>query len=157
MDQTKHIVKLIFFCFVLPSDVSRSTFRNIVSFTKGRRQWEEPKVCVTSIPFISDSEVRCQCLARNIWKWRTTEMIFISSLTFSYITNHRHKALSFEGAFAKFRKATISFVMSFQLSICPSVRMEELGSPPDRFSWNLVFEHSSKICREYSSFIRTWH
>ena len=32
------------------------------------------------------------------------------------------------GAFAKLRKATISFIMSIRLSVCPSVRTEQLGS-----------------------------
>jgi hypothetical protein len=31
-------------------------------------------------------------------------------------------------AFAKLRKATITFVISVCLSVCPSVRMEQLGS-----------------------------
>jgi len=34
----------------------------------------------------------------------------------------------FLGAFAKSRKATISFVMSIRLSVCPSFCMELLGS-----------------------------
>ena len=45
--------------------------------------------------------------------------------------------MTFLGAFAKFRKATISFVISVRLSlrpsappsVRPSVRMEQLGSP----------------------------
>jgi len=35
-------------------------------------------------------------------------------------------------AFAKLRKATISFVMSVCLSVRPSVRMEHLSSPTGR-------------------------
>jgi len=38
------------------------------------------------------------------------------------------------GAFAKLRKATISFVMSVRLSLCPSIRMEQLGFHWDIFS-----------------------
>jgi len=46
------------------------------------------------------------------------------------------------GAFTKLRKATISFVLSVCLSPLGIVRL-----PLDRFSWNLVFENFSKICR----------
>jgi len=52
----------------------------------------------------------------------------------------------FSGAFAKLRKATISFVMSVR----PPYGKSRL--PPDRFSLNLIFEGFSKICRENSSF-----
>jgi hypothetical protein len=37
-------------------------------------------------------------------------------------------ALSFLGAFAKLRKATINFVISFCPAVCPSARMEQLDS-----------------------------
>jgi len=54
------------------------------------------------------------------------------------------------GTFVKFRKTTNSFVMSVR----PSVRPDKTTRLPlDRFSWNLIFENSSKICRENSSFI----
>jgi hypothetical protein len=39
----------------------------------------------------------------------------------------------FFGTFAKLRKTTISFVMSAHLSVCPSVRMEQLGSHWTKF------------------------
>ena len=52
------------------------------------------------------------------------------------------------GAFAKFRKATISFVVS----VCPSVRMEQTRLPLDGLLWNLIYEHFSKICRKNSIF-----
>ena len=43
------------------------------------------------------------------------------------------------------------------LSVCPSVRPYVTTLfPLDGFSWNLVFEDFSKICREYSSFINIW-
>ena len=51
----------------------------------------------------------------------------------------------FIGTFAKLRKSTISFVMSVRPHL-----------PLDGFSWNLIFEYFSKICRENSSFIKTW-
>ena len=51
------------------------------------------------------------------------------------------------GAFAKLRKGIISSVMSVRPSARP------LGTarlPLDRFSWNLISEYFSKICREIS-------
>jgi hypothetical protein len=56
------------------------------------------------------------------------------------------------GAFAKLRKATISFVVSVRPSVCPhgTTRL-----PLDGFSWNLMSEYFffSKFCRKNSSFI----
>ena len=46
--------------------------------------------------------------------------------------------------FAKFRNATVSFVMFVRPSVCP------LGTtrlPLDGFSWNLIFECFLKVCR----------
>jgi hypothetical protein len=57
------------------------------------------------------------------------------------------------GAFAKLRKATISFVMSVRLSIRPH-RTPRL--PLDGFSWNFLFEYFSKICWQNSSVIKMW-
>ena len=54
--------------------------------------------------------------------------------------------LVFWGATAKLRKATISFIISVGLSVRPSVRIEQPGSHWKGFSWNLIFEHFSKIC-----------
>jgi hypothetical protein len=51
------------------------------------------------------------------------------TLTATFFTTRRL------GAFAKLRKATISFVMSVCLSVCPSVRMEQLG-----FHWTYFYE-----------------
>ena len=49
---------------------------------------------------------------------------------------------------AKFRKATLTFVMS----VCPPQRITRL--PLQRFSWNLIFKYFLKICRENSSFVK---
>jgi len=57
--------------------------------------------------------------------------------------------LVFFGAFAKLRKAPLRF-----MSVRPSVRMEQPGSHWKNFSWNLIFEYFSKICRENSGFIK---
>ena len=79
----------------------------------------------------------------------------VLSWTFSIIWGYTHNAcplaqlqyISFLGPFAKLRKATISFVMS----VCPhgTTRL-----PLNGFCWNLIFETSSKICRENSDFTK---
>jgi hypothetical protein len=46
------------------------------------------------------------------------------------------------GAFAKFRKVTISFVMVVRLSVCPN---GNIGAPLSGFSLNLIFDYFSKI------------
>jgi hypothetical protein len=50
------------------------------------------------------------------------------------------------------KNAKIDWVSSY-LSVCPhrTVRLQ-----PDGFSWNLVFEYFSKICRENAAFIKIW-
>jgi len=46
----------------------------------------------------------------------------------------------FLGTFAKLRKATISFIRSPSLHVCPSVYAHETAQfPLDGFSWNLIF------------------
>jgi hypothetical protein len=52
------------------------------------------------------------------------------------------------GAFAKLRKATISFVMC----VCPSAW--HISVPSGEFSWNLVFEYFSKVFGEDLSLIK---
>ena len=55
----------------------------------------------------------------------------------------------FPGAFAKLRRATISFVMSFCLSLRSSVRPHGTTRLPlDSFSLNFIFEYFSKIGRK---------
>ena len=58
----------------------------------------------------------------------------------------------FLGAFAKLRKATISFVMSVRTFVRQhgTIRL-----PLGGFSLNLIFEDFSKICRENSSFVKS--
>jgi hypothetical protein len=48
-------------------------------------------------------------------------------------------------AFAKFRKATVSFIVCIRQSVRPH-GINRL--PLDGFSLNLIFEYFSKICRE---------
>jgi hypothetical protein len=63
-----------------------------------------------------------------------------------------HKVL---GAFAKLRKATISFAMSVRPSVRPSVRMEQLSSHWTDFM-NFDFERFFEICRANRSLIKIW-
>jgi hypothetical protein len=61
-----------------------------------------------------------------------------------------HCSVSLLDAFAKLRKATVSFVMS----VCPSVRPHGTTRLPlDEVSWNLMKKDFWKICRENSSVI----
>jgi len=56
------------------------------------------------------------------------------------------------GAFAKLRKRLlITSCLSVSVSVCPhgTTRL-----PLDGFSWNLILEYLSNICREYSSLIK---
>ena len=56
---------------------------------------------------------------------------------------------AFLSAFAALRKATISFTVVF------SSAWNNLAAT-DGFSWNLIFEGCSKICRESLGFIKIW-
>jgi len=58
-------------------------------------------------------------------------------------------------AFAKLRKATISFVVLVCSSVLPSIRVEQPGVPLDGFPRNFIFEYFSKICRENSNVIQS--
>ena len=65
------------------------------------------------------------------------------------------------GAFAKFRKAFVTVVISVRVSVsfffCAPVRPNKTAwLPLTRFSWNLIFDYFSKICRESSRFIKIW-
>jgi hypothetical protein len=64
----------------------------------------------------------------------------------------------FKRVFTELRKATINFVVSVCLSLSLSVSPHATNRLPlDGFSWNKVFEFLfSKICREYSCFIKIW-
>ena len=95
----------------------------------------------------------CFPKAQRVTKWR------ISCRTIRRIWERRRWAaftewLRFLGVFAKQRNATRSFVVYVCLSVCPSVRpsvrMDQLGSPLDGFSWNLVSDDCfSKIFPEF--------
>jgi len=51
-------------------------------------------------------------------------VIIIPLPVWNFIAGYKVK-LTFSGAFAKLRKATISFVMSVGTSVCPSVRTKQ--------------------------------
>jgi len=57
------------------------------------------------------------------------------------------------GLCAKFQKATVSFVLSINLSDHPHGTTRLLL---DRFLWHLIFECVLKICRKNSGFIKIW-
>jgi len=78
--------------------------------------------------------------------------IYWTSPTFILPTIWRPKP--FLGTFAKLRKATVSFAMSIR----PFARLslKQFDPPMDEFSWNLIFEYFSKICRGNSSFFTVW-
>jgi len=60
----------------------------------------------------------------------------------------------FLGAFAKFRRASVTFVISARSSVLPSVKNN--SAPVHGFSWTLAFQNFSKICRDYSRFFKFW-
>ena len=59
-----------------------------------------------------------------------------------------------ESSFETLRKATIIFVFFVSLFFRPlgTTRLPLYG-----FSWNLISQYFSKVCRENSSFIKMWH
>jgi hypothetical protein len=72
-------------------------------------------------------------------------------LTFVLLHN-RLAYTNIVGAFVKLRIATASFIMT----ICPSVRMEQLRLPWMDFHENNICVYFSKIYRKPSSFINIW-
>jgi hypothetical protein len=70
----------------------------------------------------------------------------------------RKNWIKFSGAFAKLRRANISFV----ISVCPSAGMSvrphrTTWLPLDGLSWKLLFDYFSKFCRENLSLMKIWH
>ena len=121
--------------------------------------------------FLSCTEVGC-CLPA--WWWRHIVILITACLC---APRDSQKNDNFWGAFAKLRKATISFVMTARLclrpsvppSVCACVRLclrpslplsfcphGTIRLPMDGFSWNFILQYFSKICREHSSFIKIW-
>ena len=78
------------------------------------------------------------------------QVLFVA---WEFLTLSADTRMTFLGAFAKLRKATISSVTSD----CPSVRLHETTRlPPNVFSLNLIYEYFQKICQENSNFIQIW-
>jgi hypothetical protein len=79
-----------------------------------------------------------------------------------WYVHSKPKRLSLLGAFAKLRKATVSFVMSVRPSIRPPVCLYVCPHGTarflvDRFSWKFMSEYFFfKISRENSSLIKIW-
>jgi hypothetical protein len=63
---------------------------------------------------------------------------------------HRFRRVSLD-EFAQLRKATMTFVMSVSLSLCPRGTTRFLLNG---CSLNLILEYFSKICRENTHFIK---
>jgi len=63
--------------------------------------------------------------------------IFCDKIFFDSFQNYYK--FSFLGVFVKLQKATIGFVMSVRPFVCPSVRMEQLGSHWTGFLSNWMF------------------
>jgi hypothetical protein len=65
---------------------------------------------------------------------------------------------TFLGAFAKLRKANMTFVMSVCWSVRPSVCPHKITRLAlNWFSWNLISEVFSNICRGTSNLIKIWY
>jgi hypothetical protein len=77
---------------------------------------------------------------------------YLSGL-YLYGNDQIYRVGEFLGAFAKLRKATISFVMSVRPSVCPNGTTR---LPLDGVSWNATFEYFAKKCRQNSRFIKIW-
>jgi hypothetical protein len=99
----------------------------------------------------------CRCcpgFSRKLydWKWKTSGVVILwLHFLFQYVLRFRihpvPKMCFFSGAFAKLRKATVSFVTSVRLS----VRLEQLGSYGADFH-EILYLRIKKICRKKSMF-----
>jgi hypothetical protein len=78
-------------------------------------------------------------------------LFYVTSILQNILCYQQHTL--FLGVFSKLWKASISFVMSVCPSVCPHVITR---LPLDRFSWNLVFEDSSKIFQQNAGLYKIW-
>jgi hypothetical protein len=84
---------------------------------------------------------------KDLCIWRVRELEQMSLMLFQVIQ-------FFSDAFENCDKGLFD---SSCLSVLPSIRPRGTTRLPlDGFSWNLIFECFSKICREYSSFLKIW-
>ena len=84
-----------------------------------------------------------------VWLWMDARVWYLrnASCWYGQFYSHIHITRTVLGAFANLRKATVSLVMA----VCPHATTR---LPMDGFLWNLIFNTSSKICRENSNFIK---
>jgi hypothetical protein len=105
----------------------------------------------------ADHRFLCHYKYKQDRKYRQTEHrgAFVSSLLDAAQMGVLFNSLwsRFWGTFANLRKATISHVVPVCTSVCPHAKTRR---PLDGFSWNLIFEYSSKICTENTHFIKIW-
>jgi hypothetical protein len=89
--------------------------------------------------------------------WIINKKNFVSHAGLSVSENYQSACTflicPFLGAFVRFRKETVGFVTSVRPSVRPHATARLLL---DRFLLKLTFEYFSKICLEYSSFVKIW-
>ena len=125
------------------------------------RQKLDKSVCSMFTLLLPDGFASVACRSNGKVTLHDIHIIFISWDGLSYKKLERHSIFyssevfdgapytSFLGAFAKVRKATISFLMCVRPHGMARLLL-------DGFSWNLIFEYFSKIFGDSSSFIKIW-
>ena len=81
--------------------------------------------------------------------WSTVSLDYVKESFVHYGT----QSVIFQAPSQNCEKVTISSYLSVRPSVCPhgTTRLQQHG-----FSWNLIFEYLSKICRENASFSKLW-
>jgi hypothetical protein len=113
-------------------------------------------VSQSCIGFLSEFYVwaglSCTLLCRTVTEYEGKfRILFRLAISCSSHCAFRRHNRQFLDAFTKLRKATISFVMSVRLSVCPHGTSRLLL---DESIWKLIFDYFSTICRENSIFIK---
>ena len=120
---------------------------------KGERAEGQDPFTSLHVPSHSERSIRLLMFGYK-WQWYIVRHVLRYN-TLQYVNCAEQidtcESLDF-GAFAKLRKAIISFVMS----VLPSVRMEQLGSHWTDFHEILMCNYFSKNFRENSSFFKIW-
>jgi hypothetical protein len=133
--------------------------RSFYKGAKNRCPWGmRPRVCLGAVEKKKKVSVRA---GNRVTTSKVTTLTELSQNTCNqnifkiWSTSSEHIALwsPYLGAFAKLRKAILSFVTSVCLSV---LRRETTRLPLCRFSWNLIFEYFSKNGLENASSITTW-
>jgi hypothetical protein len=114
-------------------------WRSVGTFQKLTKCWDLPKIGEVLGPSKNWRSVGTfQKLAKC---WDLPKIEADAEIEQQFRVTHFH----FLGAFAEFRKAIISFV----ISVRPSVLMEQLCVPTDGFSWNLVWTFFQNLSRKF--------